>query len=99
MFDVQKLMFLLIFLLFISYLKASSFSKQLSFYFIYFTFIQMPQLFFHRTQRSIWSPVERLRWRFFAKIVKGFCALTIFAERLSRGCSTGSKYSSRTNSF
>ena len=83
-----KLMFFVTFSRFISYLKASSFSKKLSSYFIYFTFIPTPQPFFHRTQ-SVWSPVERLQRMVFAKRDKRFHVLTIFAEKLSRGCSNG----------
>ena len=56
----------------------------------FFYFYSNASFFIPRNQRRIWSPLERLRWRiFFANIAKRVYKLTIFAERLSRGCSTG----------
>ena len=61
-------MFLLIFSRFISYLKASSFSETLKFYFIYFTFILISQPFFTElrevfgVQSNVCDGESMLKW-------------------------------------
>ena len=79
-----KLMFLLMFSRFISYSKGSSFSKQLSFYFISFTLLSFTQ-----DSGAYLESRRTPAMEFFAKIVKGFYKLTIFAKMLIPGCSTG----------
>ena len=72
---------------FILYLKASSFSKQSSYYFISFTFLQVAQSFLTELKGLYGVQLNVCDGGgFFTKI---FYALIIFAERLSHGCSTG----------
>ena len=51
------------------------------------------------SQRRIYNLVKHSRGRLFAKTVNVFQPLTIYAEKLHRRCSAGSKYASEFSSF
>ena len=62
--------------------------------FIYLTFYLILIFYFNFLNNfsfawCIWSPVERLQWSDFAKIVNDFSTLTMFTEKLHPGFPTG----------
>ena len=64
--------------------KSTTLSKQLSFYFISFTFTEMPQSFFPQISDEYLKACRTSAIELFffvAKMVTGFYVLTIFAER------------------
>ena len=55
---------------------------------IYRLVTRVSSIFQTLSQKSIFNPVEHLRWRFFVKIVNNLKLLSIFAKKLYCRCST-----------